>query len=144
LASIRIKQINKNHDGRYRGIEMPAPIKILFVCGRNKRRSPTAEKIYKGDRRIVARSAGTADTSKHRITAGDLAWADLVLVMQRKYAARIKVTFKDIDPLPPMASLDIGDDYIFMDPGLINALRSSVEEAVENYYAEREAADESP
>ncbi|CAN5652329.1 hypothetical protein BH09VER1_BH09VER1_52940 [soil metagenome] len=118
---------------------MTPPLKILFVCGRNKRRSPTAEKIFKGDPRMLVRSAGTSDSSKRRITAADLHWADLVLVMQRKYAARIKVGFKDIDPLPPMESLDIGDDYIFMEVGLINILRSSVDEALENYYAEKEA-----
>lgn len=122
---------------------MTAPLKILFVCGRNKRRSPTAEKIFKGDPRMVVRSAGTSDSSKRRITADDLAWADLVLVMQRKYAARIKVAFKDIDPLPPMESLDIGDDYIFMETGLINVLRSSVDEALENYYTEKNPPEES-
>lgn len=91
---------------------------------------------------MVVRSAGTSDSSKRRITAGDLAWADLVLVMQRKYAARIKVAFKDIDPLPPMESLDIGDDYIFMETGLINILRSSVDGALENYYAEMNPPEE--
>ncbi len=122
---------------------MAAPLKILFVCGQNKRRSPTAERIFKGDPRMQVRSAGISDSSKRRLTAGDLAWADLVLVMQRKYAARIKVAFKDIDPLPSMESLDIGDDYIFMDKGLINILRSSVDGALEAYYEEKNPTEES-
>jgi predicted protein tyrosine phosphatase len=122
---------------------MTAPLKILFVCGRNKRRSPTAERIFKGDPRMSVRSAGTSDSSKRRLTQDDLAWADLVLVMQRKYAARIKASFKNMESLPPMESLDIGDDYIFMEPGLINILRSSVDEALESYYEERDSAEES-
>lgn len=91
---------------------------------------------------MQVRSAGISDSSKRRLTAGDLAWADLVLVMQRKYAARIKVAFKDIDPLPSMESLDIGDDYIFMDKGLINILRSSVDGALEAYYEEKNPTEE--
>ena len=40
-----------------------------------------------------------------------------------------------------MESLDIGDDYTFMDPELIAVLRTSVDTALENYHLEREAAD---
>src|SRR5512139_3631699 len=33
---------------------------ILFVCGRNKWRSPTAERLYRNDNRIEVRSAGVS------------------------------------------------------------------------------------
>jgi len=120
---------------------MPAPINVLFVCGKNKRRSPTAVKVFQNDRRMLVRSAGLGDASRHKINASDLLWADLILVMQRKYARRIQVTFNHLDSLPPMESLDIGDDYTFMDPELIAVLRTSVDTALENYHLEREAAD---
>ena len=75
---------------------MPQPLKVLFVCGRNRRRSPTAETIFRGAPRLSVRSAGTSDSSKRRITEGDLLWADLILVMERKYAARIRALFPDV------------------------------------------------
>lgn len=104
------------------------PIKVLFVCGRNKRRSPTAEKIFRNDPRLSVRSAGTSPSSRRKIREGDLLWADRVLVMERKYAARIHAVFRDLDRLPPMESLEIPDDYEFMDAALIELLHSSMEE----------------
>ena len=100
--------------------------KVLFVCGRNRRRSPTAEQIFKDDPRMCVRSAGTSESSKRRITEKDLAWADLVLVMEPKYAARIRSLF-DPDSVPPMRSLDIPDDYEYMDPELVELLKAAVE-----------------
>ncbi len=121
---------------------MAAPLKILFVCGRNKRRSPTAEKIYAHDRRLAVRSVGLADTSKRRMSAADAQWADLILVMERKYVGRIKTAFRQLDTLPPIVSLDIPDEYIFMQRELIDLLQSAVESAIENYRAEQAAAAE--
>jgi predicted protein tyrosine phosphatase len=118
---------------------MASPLKVLFVCGRNNRRSPTAEKIFKNDRRVSVRSAGVSDTSRHRINESDLAWADLVFVMERKYASRIRDTFRHLESLPPMESLDISDEYIFMQPELVELLRSAVADALENFKLEKDA-----
>jgi predicted protein tyrosine phosphatase len=118
---------------------MTPRIKVLFVCGRNNRRSPTAEKIFKNDRRMSVRSAGVADTSKRKITEADLAWADLVLVMERKYASRIRDAFHHLESLPPIESLDISDEYIFMQSELIEILRSSVATVLEEFELEQNA-----
>src|SRR5271169_1424699 len=93
--------------------------RLLFVCGRNQWRSPTAEAIYRGDPRVMVRSAGVSNKSPHPVSARDLEWADLVLVMERKYQSRILETFRDNADLPPIVSLDIPDDYERMDPELI-------------------------
>ena len=100
--------------------------KILFVCGRNKWRSPTAERIYKNDQRIEVRSAGMSDKSSHRISNSDLEWADLVLVMESKYRWRIQRLFRDIR-LPPIKALDIPDEYEYMDDELVELIKSGVE-----------------
>jgi predicted protein tyrosine phosphatase len=100
--------------------------KILFVCGRNKWRSPTAQNIYRNDPRIEVRSAGTSEKSPHLISSSDLLWADLVLVMENKHKNRISVSFRDIH-LPPIKSLDIPDEYVYMDEGLIELIKSGVE-----------------
>ena len=102
------------------------PIKVLFVCGRNQRRSPTAERIFKDDLRMSVRSAGVSESSKRRIKENDLFWADLVLVMEPKYAARIRFQFPG-ESIPPMRSLDIPDDYEFMDDELVELLKTAVE-----------------
>lgn len=41
---------------------------LLVVCGRNKRRSRTAEIIYKNDNRFYIRSVGVSAKSDRKIT----------------------------------------------------------------------------
>ena len=86
--------------------------------------------IFRDDPSLSVRSAGTSDSSKRRITEGDLFWADLILVMERKYAARIRALFPDA-AIPAMRSLDIPDDYDYMDFELIELLQSAVEHELE-------------
>jgi len=100
---------------------------ILFVCGRNQWRSPTAEEIYRRDPRLQVRSAGVSPSSRQRVTEKTLAWATLVLVMERKHAERIRQQFAYLDELPPISSLNIPDDFPFMDPELIALLRERIE-----------------
>ena len=57
---------------------------ILVVCGRNKKRSRTAEHIFKNDARFSIRSAGLSPQSNRKISENDLNWADLVFVMDNE------------------------------------------------------------
>lgn len=111
---------------------MSTRLNVLFVCGKNKRRSPTAEKIFKNDPRMSVRSAGTGETSRRRLTEADLLWANVIFVMQRKYTSRIKSMFRSLDFVAPIISLDITDDYTFMDSKLISLLYETVEHELEN------------
>jgi len=112
---------------------MHAPVKILFVCGRNKRRSPTAERVFRNDRRMLVRAVGLGETSPRRVTASDVAWADLILPMERKNAVRLKAMFREIDPFPEIVILDIHDDYTFMDKTLVEILKETVGAALESH-----------
>jgi predicted protein tyrosine phosphatase len=113
------------------GQTVPSPFKILFVCGRNQWRSPTAERIYRDDPRVAARSAGVGAKSAHRLSDADLDWADLVLVMERKYVSRIRSDFALRSNLPPIESLDIPDEFELMDPELIALIRANTEHFIE-------------
>ena len=115
---------------------MPTRLNVLFVCGKNKRRSPTAERIFKNDPRMSVRAAGTGETSRRRLVASDLLWANVIFVMQRKYISRIKSMFKHHEFIIPIISLEITDDYKFMDPELISLLHESVEHELENLNAQ--------
>jgi protein-tyrosine phosphatase len=99
---------------------------ILFVCGKNKWRSPTAERVYKNDERIEVRSAGMSGKSKHTISKDDIAWADLILVMESEYKSRILGLFRDLS-LPKIENLDIPDEYQYMDEALIELIENRVE-----------------
>ena len=100
--------------------------RILFVCGRNRWRSPTAQHIYANDQRVETRSAGVSSRSPHQISQVDIQWADLILVMEEEYAAWIRGHFRALD-LPAIKSLDIPDEYTYMDAGLVELIQSCVE-----------------
>ncbi|HSB01855.1 MAG TPA: hypothetical protein VLE49_14485 [Anaerolineales bacterium] len=105
---------------------MSSKPKILFVCGRNQWRSPTAYSIYKNDPRIEVRSAGVSSKSSHPISSSDIEWADMILIMEAKYQARVQGLFRD-RRLPPIKSLEIPDEYEFMDEELIALIKSGAE-----------------
>jgi protein-tyrosine phosphatase len=104
---------------------------ILVVCGRNKRRSRTAEHIFKNDDRFNIRSAGLSPKSERTISANDLIWADMVFVMETGHRARIWDLFRDID-LPEIEVFNIPDEFEFMDAELVEILTGRINDAVEN------------
>jgi len=104
---------------------MPDKPHLLFVCGRNQWRSPTAERLYRHDERVEVRSTGTSAVSRHRVSAADIQWADLILVMEAKYRTWIVTNFRAIK-LPPIENLDVPDEYGYLDEELVDLLQRSV------------------
>ena len=102
---------------------------ILVVCGKNKRRSRTAECIFKNDNRINIRSAGLSPKSDRKISEKDLNWADLIFVMEQEHRSRIHDVYNNV-PIPPIEILNIEDDYEFMDIELIELLQDRINEAL--------------
>lgn len=98
---------------------------ILVVCGRNKRRSRTAEYIFKNDNRFNIRSAGLSPKSDKQLTEKDINWADLILVMDKGQRGRIWGAYRYLD-LPQIEILDIEDEYEFLDKELIELLTNRI------------------
>jgi len=98
---------------------------ILVVCGRNKRRSRTAEYIFKNDDRFNIRSAGLSPKSDRKISEKDLNWADLVLVMETRQRAKLRELYMNLE-LSDIEILDIPDNYEFMDEELIEILTDRI------------------
>lgn len=105
---------------------MSRPVKLLFVCSRNRWRSPTAEKVFDGIDGIQARSAGTETGARIKVTAGHIGWADLIFVMEKKHLRRLQERFPDELADKRVVCLNIPDDYQFMQPELVALLQSTV------------------
>ena len=105
---------------------MSQPRKLLFICSRNRWRSPTAEKIFDGVAGIQARSAGTETGARVKVTAGQIGWADLVFVMEKKHLRRLRESFADELADKRVICLNLPDDYQFMQPELVALLQSAV------------------
>jgi predicted protein tyrosine phosphatase len=101
---------------------------LLFVCSRNQWRSPTAAALFEDSDLYVAKSAGTADRARVKITAGLINWADLIFVMEKRHAAMIQRNYPDLLVDKLVITLHISDDYQYMDPELIEILESRLAE----------------
>lgn len=95
---------------------------ILFVCSRNKWRSATAETMYKNHPEHQVRSAGTEPSARIKINAKLIIWADLIFVMEKKHKQRITERFPQEVYEKEIITLDIPDDYQYMDEALIEEI----------------------
>ena len=75
---------------------------------------------------IRTRSAGTSRHAKHTISSKDVAWADLIFVMEQKHKQNIKEKFAKQLQHKKVIVLDIPDDYHYMDEALIEILKSAL------------------
>ncbi|MFZ6052567.1 hypothetical protein [Halocola ammonii] len=98
---------------------------ILVVCGRNKRRSRTAEFIFKNDSRFNIRSVGLSPRSERQIKENDINWSDEIFVMEDDQKARISESFRQLD-LPQIHVLHIDDEYDYLDEDLIEMLEGRI------------------
>ena len=103
---------------------------LLFLCSQNKRRSLTAEKIFDGCNGHKARSAGTEQNARIKVTPSLLGWADIIFCMEKKHMRRLKEKYPDIIAGKKLVCLYIYDDYEFMDRELQELLKSYVYEYI--------------
>jgi protein-tyrosine phosphatase len=97
---------------------------VLFVCSRNKWRSKTAEEIYRNHNSINVRSVGTEPSAQRKLSEKDIVWADIIFVMERKHKQRINERFGAIANEKEIITMEIEDNYLFMDPELIEEIKS--------------------
>ena len=100
---------------------------VLFVCTKNKWRSPTAEQIYSKHSTINVRSAGTSQSARKVITLSDIEWSDMIFVMEHKHKRYINNQFRNHTSHTELIVLDIPDDYQYMDKELISWLQDAVD-----------------
>ncbi len=101
-------------------------LNVLFICSRNQWRSPTAEQVWRSHPRLSVRSAGTSPNARRHVSVQDVAWADVILVMEEKHKSRLLAEYGRLLEHKPLHVLDIPDEYKYMDPSLVEELRGSV------------------
>lgn len=103
---------------------------LLFLCSQNKRRSLTAERLFNGFKGHQARSAGTENNARVKVTPGLLGWADIIFCMEKKHVRRIREKYLEIVADKKIVCLNITDDYAFMDDALCELLEAVVPENI--------------
>jgi predicted protein tyrosine phosphatase len=100
---------------------------LLFICTVNRMRSCTAETLYSTNPKYSVRSAGIAPTATRQVTADLLKWADRVFVMENMHRAFISEKFPGLDLENKLIVLGIPDYYYYMEPELVDLLRSKID-----------------
>ncbi|MES2509352.1 MAG: low molecular weight protein tyrosine phosphatase family protein [Pseudomonadota bacterium] len=99
---------------------------LLFICGKNKWRSPTAEQIFAEHPGVACASAGLANDSEVLVSADLVEWADMIFVMEKTHKTKLATQFNAQLLGKRVVVLGIPDNYKFMEPPLIALLKKKV------------------
>jgi predicted protein tyrosine phosphatase len=89
----------------------------------NRLRSPTAEQIFADHPGIAVSSAGTNQDAASPLTAELVAWADMIVVMERQHRTKLQKRFRSALHGQRVICLDILDNYDFMASELVSLLQ---------------------
>lgn len=101
-------------------------MRLLFVCSRNRLRSPTAEAVFSDYEDVEVLSAGTSPDAETPVSADLVEWADIVFAMEEVHRKRLMSNFGALLLTKRIVVLGIRDKYQYMDPELIEILKSKV------------------
>jgi predicted protein tyrosine phosphatase len=98
--------------------------KVLFVCGWNIDRSPTAEDLLKGKEGFEVKSAGTMPGARNKVSKELTEWAEMIFVMEQEQKEALEL----INPraAKKIIVLDIEDNYKRGDPRLLEILEEKL------------------
>ena len=100
--------------------------KVLFICGKNRWRSPTAEQVFSEHPNIECTSAGLSHDAEVPVSGELVEWAELIFVMEKQHKSKLAVQFKAQLQGKKVVCLNIPDNYKFMEPALVKLLKSKV------------------
>jgi predicted protein tyrosine phosphatase len=100
--------------------------KVLFLCSKNKLRSPTAETIFSNVEGWEVYSAGISNDAEVHVSLEDIEWADYIFVMEKAHKKKLSSKFGSAINSQSVISLDIPDNYEYMDNELIKILKEKV------------------
>lgn len=102
------------------------PLRVLFICAKNRLRSPTAEQVFADWPGVETASAGVNRDADNPVSPELLEWAELILVMESRHRRKLAEKFRQNLANKPIHSLNIPDDYAFMEPALVQLLQQRV------------------
>ena len=100
-----------------------APLRALFICHYNRKRSATAERVFGKDPSLAVLSAGTSDEAMVQVNQRMLEWADIVFVMDDEQVQALETMFPGHPAVDQVVCLNILDNYHFLDPDLVAILQ---------------------
>lgn len=100
--------------------------RVLFICSRNRLRSPTAEQVFANWPGVQSDSAGLSPDAEQVLSLEQVQWAELICVMEAVHRRRLKQRFAAALEGKRVVCLDIPDNYDFMQVELVRLLEQKV------------------
>lgn len=97
---------------------------ILFVCGKARKRSPTAAAVAAEQFGFQTDFAGLSADADERVTPEHLAWADVIAVMEKSQLSRLKRQMASELKGKRLVCLDIPDTFDVMQAELVQLLQA--------------------
>ncbi|HLD66512.1 MAG TPA: low molecular weight protein tyrosine phosphatase family protein [Pseudomonas sp.] len=101
-------------------------LNLLFLCSKNRLRSPTAEQVFAEWPGVETASAGISKDADIPLSSELLAWADVIFVMERAHRRKLAAKFQPHLGSKRIICLDIPDEYDYMDEALVALLQAKV------------------
>ena len=98
--------------------------RALFICTQNRLRSPTAEQLFSTWPTVETDSAGLGNDANVPLSSEQLAWANIIFVMEKAHRSKLSKKFKAYLNGKRVICLDIPDDDEFMQPELVTLLEA--------------------
>jgi predicted protein tyrosine phosphatase len=97
-------------------------IRAIFLCAKNRQRSPTADQIFSEWPGVRCDSAGLSNDADAQVSSDQIDWADIIFVMEARQRIRLSTRWGKRVQGKRVISLDIPDSFGFMDPKLVELL----------------------
>jgi predicted protein tyrosine phosphatase len=103
---------------------------ILFVCGKARKRSPTAAAVAAERFGLPTDFAGLSADADERVSPEHLAWADTIVVMEKAQLSRLKRQLAPHLKGKRLVCLDIPDSFEFMQPELVELVTAKLKRVI--------------
>ena len=101
-------------------------MRVLFICSRNRMRSPTAEAVFAAYEGLETLSAGTETDALTPVDAELIDWAEIIFAMENSHRNKLRQRFGKLLDKKRLVVLRIRDDCDYMQPELVELLQVKV------------------
>ncbi|MGF1552068.1 MAG: low molecular weight protein tyrosine phosphatase family protein [Paracoccaceae bacterium] len=98
-------------------------MRVLFVCGRGRARSPTAAQVFADWPGVSTDFGGVSPDADDVLSADQIEWADLIVAMENRHRTRLSERYRAAMRGRRVVVLGVPDRYAFMAPDLVTVLR---------------------
>jgi predicted protein tyrosine phosphatase len=96
--------------------------RVLFICGKGRHRSPTAEQIFLSMPDWETDFAGLGADADVIVSSEQIEWATHIAVMEKRQMVRLRRMFPKLVSGRGLVSLDVPDNFAFMEDDLVALL----------------------